>query len=203
MTCLRSLLFLLPTVVAGAALAQGGATEAPPPTSPSPAQEGTAGQTADPQTADEQQTARHALVPVLAGLMSAETSMAAIDALLGQEPFSRKDIRQAAELAEESVRIAHERAEEIADMDHLPPDVHQPARDTSRRLREARRAVERIQNQVGAVQGVFRRHEAERIRTELTTLRAELRAARTAVEPLAEAYGLPMDLNVNGQSSSR
>jgi hypothetical protein len=139
------------------------------------------------------------VLPVVAGIESAELAIGALHELATAERFQRRDARKTAELAEHGVRIAHERAQELQRLRGLSDEERRAAQDAARQLQEARSTLRRVNRQVGTIEGMLRRQEAENVRSEAQRLQSELRAARTSIEKVASAYDVPMHLEIRQQ----
>jgi hypothetical protein len=181
MKIVRRLLVALALVVPGAVWAQA-AQE------PAPAQV--------PAGGKQQAEVKGYVLPVVVGVESAERAAAVLVELSNTEPFERTDARKTAELAEQAVNIAHERAEDLSEMKGLSAEAHAEAERAMHRLKEARSTVERIQRQVGLLEGPFRRHEAASVRSEARQLLTELTEAQAAIQRVASLYGISTRLEL-------
>lgn len=166
-------------------MAQGTPAKAPPPTAEAKQQAA---------EAKMQIEVKGYVLPIVAGIKSAEMSAAALHELATTEPFERKDARKTAELAEQAVKIAHERADDLRGIKGLSAEARSQAETATKRLKEARSSVERIQRQVGVLEEPFRRNEAENVRNESMKLHTELAAAEKAIQSVADSYHISTSL---------
>lgn len=169
-------------------MAQGTPEKAPPPPAAEAKQEAA--------EAKKQIEVKGYVLPIVAGIKSAEMSAAALHQLASSEPFERRDARKTAELAEQAVRIAHERADDLREMKGLSAEARSQAETATKKLKEARSSVERIQRQVGVLEEPFRRNEAENVRNESVRLHAELSAAEKAIQSVADSYHISTKLEL-------
>ena len=177
-----NLMILFTLAAPSMALAQGTPTKAPPEQAA--------------VEAKRQGDVKGYILPIVAGIKSAKMSAAVLHELSTTEPFERADARKTAELAEQAVRIAHERAQELHDMKGLTAEARAQADSATKQLKEARASVERIQRQVGVVEGVFRRDEADNVRNESMRLNAQLADAERAIGRIADAYHVSTNLDL-------
>lgn len=161
-----------------------------------PAQEPEARQPAQQPEADtkKQTEVKGYVLPILAGIKSAQMSAATLHELATSEPFARRDARKTAELAEQTVKIAREHAEALHKLTGLSPDARAQAEAAVTALRQARSSVDRIQRQVGGQGAAFGRNEAENVRGESARLHTELSQAQSAIEQIARAYHISTSL---------
>jgi hypothetical protein len=177
---IRYLLIAFALALPSVAMAQGTPAKAPPP--------------AQNAEAKQQIEVKGYVLPIMAGIRSAEMSAAALHELSTTDPFERKDARKTAELAEQAVRIAHERAEDLHEMKGLSAAARADAETATKKLKEARSSVESIQRQVGVLEAPFRRNEAENVRKDSERLNSQLSDAERAVQRVADAYRISTKL---------
>jgi hypothetical protein len=137
---------------------------------------------------------RSYLIPIQAGLKSAETSIAALSELASTEPFEVRGLLDAARLAEESVEIAHGRTTDIARMQGLSEEPQKEARSAETNLQEASAMIADIQQQMASAGGRLPATQAEHIRDMSAKIRNELHDAEEAIQRFADHYGLSTDL---------
>jgi hypothetical protein len=147
-----------------------------------------------PPDAKKQAEAKGNLMPVIAGIESAQTSAKALQELAGTEPFERRDARKTAQIAEQGAKVAHERAEDLAKMKGLPPEAREEAKAAAKKLKEARSTIKHIQREVGTIEGHFHRDQAKSVADLSAKLTTELEDARRSIQKVADTYGVSMDL---------
>jgi len=183
----RNLLVALALAIPSMAIAQA---------SPPSQADSTAGTT--PTTARDSEPAdatMHAevkghVVPILAGIDAAQLSAAALFQLATPAPTDNKHVRRTAELAEQAVKLAHEEAEELGELDGLYADARTQAKAVAKKLEQAKASVDRIQRQVGVIEGAFRRDDARMIQDDAKRLKMQLSDAKHAARELAGRYNV-------------
>lgn len=143
------------------------------------------------------------VLPIIAGIKSAKMSAAVLHELAVTEPFERRGARGIAELAEQAVRISRERAEHLRDLKGLSAEARTEAEKATKKLKEARSSVERIQRQVGIMEAPLRQNEAESVRNESVRLHAELSDSEKAIEKIADIYQVSTNLDFSEMAPVR
>lgn len=125
------------------------------------------------------------VLPIVAGIESAQMSAAALHQLATAEPLGRQDVRRTAELADQAVRIAQARADELRKLKGLSAEARPEAEATASKLKAARASVKEIQRQSDAAQ----------VRDASARLHAQLADAHRSIERLAGMYKVSIDLS--------
>lgn len=125
------------------------------------------------------------VLPIVAGIESAQMSAAALHQLATAETLARQDVRRTAELADQAVRIAQARADELRKLKGLSAEAKPEAEATASKLKAARATVKDIQRQT----------EAAQVRDASARLHAQLADAHKSIERLAGMYEVSIDLS--------
>lgn len=145
------------------------------------------------QSEDSMQTrVKGNVLPLAAGIKSAEASAAALHQMASTDPLDRSDARSAAELAEQGVDVAQERAENLSEIEGIKAQTD--AKAVTEALNDARDTVEKIQRTVGFVQGPFQSDEAKNVRDLSAQLNQQLKQAKQSMQKVADNYGISTDL---------
>ena len=139
------------------------------------------------RTTDTATEVKGLVLPAFAGIQSAEVSVAAVHELANDAKLQRKDLRKAAELAEQGVRVAQKSADDLKGIKGLSGEAKNEAQAAAAKLKEARTSVEHIQRQVGLT-GAFRKDEADTVRQESMKLHAALGEAQQSLQKVAGRF---------------
>lgn len=126
--------------------------------------------------------------PIAAGIEGARASTVALQSLSTNEPFNRKDARKAAEIADKSLTVAYDTAEELSKMKGLTLDAKAQAQNAVMKLKAARGTLSQIRDQVGVIEGLFERVDAEKVHNLSTTLITQIHEAQKATQSVADVY---------------
>lgn len=135
------------------------------------------------------------VLPAAVGIRSAEMSASALEALAQTDQIRGKDVRKTADLAEESVKLAHESTQSLRDVRGLSEEVKAQIGMATRDLEKARETAKRIKRDVGKVEGVFKEDKAEKLRKDAQELSQQLSLARTNIKSAAERYKIETDFS--------
>lgn len=136
------------------------------------------------------------VVPAVAGIQSADKAAAVLFELSGNEQLRQKDAQMTVDLAQRALAMALNRAEALEDMKGLSSDAKSEADRATTALREARTTLRKIDKQVGAKK--MSPKQAEQLRVQVKDLHEDLTAAENAVEQIAKAYDVPIELEFRG-----
>jgi hypothetical protein len=153
------------------------------------------------QPAPSAEVKRHAevkgyVLPTVVGIESAEMSAAALHELATTEPFERRDARKLTDLAGPAIRVAHDSAEGVAKMNGLSGEARSEAEAATKRLKDARASLERIEKSVKGAEGRMEREEAMKVRDDARRLNSELNSAEKSIERIAGTYNISTKLEL-------
>lgn len=151
-------------------------------------------------TAENQVKAQ--VLPALAGVEAARVSVAALRELAMMQSLDRRDARRTAELANRGIEMAQERIEALGDMRQLSPEARNDVNTAERQLREARASIEQIHRDVGVVEGIVQRDEAQNVRARSEELHTQLAGAQRTIEHLAGQYRISTNLEGSPRGAS-
>lgn len=152
-----------------------------------------------PMDAKTQAAIKGYIWPTAAGIEGARASAAALESLSTTEPFNRKDARKAADIADKSLTVAHDSAEELSKMKELSPEARTRAQNTVTKLKAARETLDQIKDQVGVLEGLFERNDADKVHRLSSTLTVQIQDAQKATQGVADMY----EISVSKQFSSK
>lgn len=132
------------------------------------------------------------VLPLAAGIKSAQASAAALQEMAASQPLDHSDARSAAELAEQGVDVAQERAENLTEVEGIKAQADVKA--VTQALNDARDTVEEIQRTVGFVQGPFESNDAQKVSKLSAQLHKQLEQAKQSMQKVADNYGISTDL---------
>lgn len=135
------------------------------------------------------------VLPIIAGIESAQMAAAALGQLATMETLARKDVRTTAELAEQAIRIAQERTEDMRKVKGLSAEARPEADALLNKLKTARASVKKIQRQVSG-SGKLRPNYAGGLRNEAAQLHTTLADAHESIEKLAGMYDVSTSLTM-------
>lgn len=141
---------------------------------------------------DMQAKVRGNVLPLAAGIKSAQASAAALQEMAANEPLDHGDARSAAELAEQGVDVAQESAENLTEIEGIKAQTD--AQAAAEALSDAHDTVEEIQRAVGFVRGPFQSNEAQKVRDLSAQLSRQLQQAQQSMQKVADNYGISTDL---------
>lgn len=150
-------------------------------------------------TARKQKAASHVqshVVPAVAGIQSADKAAAVLYELSGNEQLRQKDAQATIDLAQRALTLALNRTEALDDMDDISDDAESQAERATVALREARMTLRKIDKQVGGKK--LSPKQAEQLRAQVKDVHDDLIDAENAVEQIAKAYDVPIELEFRG-----
>lgn len=132
------------------------------------------------------------VLPLAAGIKTAQASAGALQQMASNGPLDHSDARSAAELAEQGVDVAQERAENLTEIEGLKSQADVKA--VTAALNDARDTIEEIQRKVGFIQGPFESNDAQKVSTLSAQLSKQLQQAEQSMQKVADNYGISTDL---------
>lgn len=136
------------------------------------------------------------VIPAVAGIQSADKAAAVLYGLSGNEQLRPKDAQTTIDLAQRALAMALNRAEALDDVTGLSSDAKTQATRATTSLREARTTLRKIDKQVGTKKMTPR--QAEQLKEQVKDLHEDLSEAENAVEQVAKAYDVPIELEFRG-----
>jgi phage-related tail protein len=119
-------------------------------------------------------------------------SATVVHELASIEPLERASVRAVVSLASAGVDTAKKNAKELHGMTELPQEQRNEAKRAVDKLDEAHSSIKSIERQVGMVEHLFRKHEAENVRKDAMRLHTELGEARSAIDSIASAHQIAL-----------
>jgi hypothetical protein len=136
------------------------------------------------------------IVPAIAGIQSADKAAAVLYELSGNEQLRQKDAQVTVNLAHQALTMAINRADALDDVVGLSSDAKTEAARASTALRQARMTLRKLDKRIGGKK--WTPNEAEEIRVQVKDLHEDLSNAENAVEQIAKAYDVPIELEFRG-----
>lgn len=150
-------------------------------------------------TAKKEKAASHVqshVIPAVAGIQSADKAAAVLYDLSGNEQLRPKDAQTTVDLAQRALTMALNRAEALDDVAGLSSDAKSETARATTALREARTTLRKIDKSVGTKK--LTPKQTELLKEQVKDLHEDLSDAENAVEQVAKAYDVPIELEFRG-----
>lgn len=136
------------------------------------------------------------VVPAIAGIQSADKATAVLYQLATSEQLDPKDAQRAIDLAQQALALALNRAEALDGMRGISDNAQNQAERAKVALREARATLRTVDKQVGTKK--LSLEKAEQLQAHANEIHEDLSKAEAAMESIAKAYDVPVDLEFRG-----
>ncbi len=146
------------------------------------------------KSADKSAKINAHVIPIVAGIESADKATGVLYELAGSEQLTQKQAQETVELAQDALDLALDRATALDDVAGLSSDAKNEAERATTRLRDARSSLQDLEEQVSQKRTRVSRDDAERIREQAADIHENLSEAEDAIERIARAYDVPTDL---------
>jgi hypothetical protein len=136
------------------------------------------------------------VIPVVAGIQSADKAAAVLFELSDNQRLVQKDAQRAVDLAQQGISMALDRAKALDTMDGLSTDAKSEADRAAEKLRDARTTLRQLDKQIGNKR--LSQDKAQQVREHAKELHDDLIEAENAIRQVAKAYDVATDLEFGG-----